>query len=349
MSSKIKVILVDDSGLMRLIISDILNADPDISVIDTAVNGKEAVEKSLAQNPDVILLDMNMEEYDGLYAVKNILSKKQIPIIILSAIGNSDMNPILEALKLGAFDYLNKPDKNKSKIRDISIDIISKVKQAAKSKENKLGQGSEHKNRNTFEHTFTRHLDYDIIAIGSSTGGPPAVETLVTQLPGNLPIPVVIAQHMPANFIHSFVNRLDTLTPLNVVVAVKDQQLKPGNIYMAPGDHNLIVRNDLIGRPVFDYDDDKKYKEFNNPSVNALILSVANIYKRKTIAAILTGMGKDGADGMEAIKAAGGITIAQSKETCVVYGMPREVVERDAAKFILGINEIAPFMVSCLS
>ena len=349
MDSKIKVLVVDDSGLMRLIISDILRSDPGIQVIDTAQDGKEAVEKSLAHNPDVVLLDMNMGEFDGLYAVKNILSEKKIPIIILSAVGNTDMNPILEALKLGAIDYLNKPEKNKAKIRDIGDDIILKIKTAVNAKVGNTNNKTEPPKNNTLSHTFSSHLDYYIIAIGSSTGGPPAIEAIITKLPENLPIPVVIAQHMPSNFIQSFADRLDTLTPLKVVVAQKSQQLKSGHIYLAPGDHNLIVRIDLLGRPVFDYDDEKKYRDYNNPSVNALILSVASTYKNKSIAAILTGMGKDGADGMEAIKAVGGITIAQSKETCVVYGMPKEVIERDAAKFVLGINDIAPFMVSCLS
>lgn len=349
MNSKIKVLIVDDSGLMRLIISDILRAEPDIEVVGTAEDGKDAVEKTLSLNPDVVLLDMNMGEYDGLYAVKNILLKKKIPIIILSAVGNSDMNPILEALKLGAFDYLNKPDKNKAKIRDIGNEIILKIKVAVSAKFNNTNTNNKTTSSNTLSHTFSKKIDFDIIAIGSSTGGPPAIETIITKLPNNLPIPIVIVQHMPPNFIQSFVDRLDTLTPLKVRIARKNDQLIASNIYFAPGDHNLIVRKDLLGIPVFDFDDEKKYNEYNNPSVNALILSVANVYKNKSIAAILTGMGKDGADGMVALNAAGGITIAQSKETCVVFGMPREVIERKAAKYVLDINDIAPFMVSCIS
>ena len=349
MGSKIKVLIVDDSGIMRLVITDILNADPEIEVLDTAKDGKEAVEKALNKNPDVILMDMNMGEYDGLYATKNILEKKKIPIIIISAVGNTDMNPILEALKLGAFDYLNKPEKNSSKIRDIGSDIILKIKGAVAESANNRNQLKASINKNTLAHTFLKELNYKIIAIGSSTGGPPALETIITKLPENLPIPVVVVQHMPENFVYSFVKRLDNLTPLTVSVAERNEKLKNGQIYFAPGNHNLIIRKDILNRPVFDYDDVNIYPDYNNPSVNALLLSIAKVYKNESISAVLTGMGRDGADGMVALKSAGAITIAQSKETCVVFGMPKAVIEKEAAKYVLGIEEIAPFIVSCLS
>ena len=349
MNTKIKVLIVDDSGLMRLILTDILRAESDIEVIGTAQDGKDAVEKTEFLNPDVILLDMIMGDYDGLYAVKNILSKRKVPIIILSAVGNSDMNPILDALKLGAFDYLNKPNKNNAKIREIADEIILKIRTASNvKKENSILKNKEIKS-NTFSHTFSKKLDYEIIVIGSSTGGPPALETIITKLPNNLPLPVVIVQHMPANFIQSFVDRLDNLTPLKVKAAQKNEQLLAGCIYFAPGDHNLIIRKDILGRSIFDFDDAKHYVEYNNPSVNALFLSVADVYRNKCISAVLTGMGKDGADGMVALSNAGAITIAQSKETCIVFGMPKEVVARNAAKYILDIHDIAPFMMSCIS
>lgn len=344
---KIKVIVADDSGLMRLIISDILNADPKIEVIDTATNGKDATEKTLRLNPDVLVLDMNMGQYDGLYAVENVLKVKKIPILILSAMGNTNLDIIMDALRLGAVDYINKPDKNQTKVREIGADIILKVKSASQSNRNSFNSASKEIKLNQNEHTFSSSLNYNAIVIGSSTGGPTAVERIITKLPGNLPIPVVIAQHMPANFVPSFVNRLNTLTPLDVVLAQKGQTLQPRTIYIAPGDQNLIITGSSRYAK-FDYTT-KKYKAYNYPAVDALFESAAAVYGKKVIAAVLTGMGKDGADGIAPIKEAGGYTIAQNKETSVVFGMPREVIERGLATNVVSIYEMAGFMVSCLS
>ena len=257
---KIKVIVADDSGLMRLIISDILNADPKIEVIDTATNGKDATEKTLRLNPDVLVLDMNMGQYDGLYAVENVLKVKKIPILILSAMGNTNLDIIMDALRLGAVDYINKPDKNQTKVREIGADIILKVKSASQSNRNSFNSASKEIKLNQNEHTFSSSLNYNAIVIGSSTGGPTAVERIITKLPGNLPIPVVIAQHMPANFVPSFVNRLNTLTPLDVVLAQKGQTLQPRTIYIAPGDQNLIITGSSRYAK-FDYTT-KKYKVY---------------------------------------------------------------------------------------
>ncbi len=345
---EIKVIVADDSGLMRLIISDIINSEPGMNVIETASNGKEAVEKTLKLVPDVLLLDMNMGEFDGLYAIRNILPKKKVPIVILSAQGNTNVEPVLEALSLGAFDYLNKPEKNRAKVRDISREIVQLVRSGANSGKRSLREDKSVVKRNQNLHTFSKNVNYDIIVIGSSTGGPTAIERIITKLPSNLPVPVLIAQHMPANFVPSFVNRLNTLTPLEVVMGRKGEVLKAGMIYIAPGSRNMIIVKDEINRPVIDFTS-TQFKEFNNPSVNALMLSVAEVFGGRSIGAVLTGMGKDGAKGIEKIKRAGGYTIAQNQETCVVYGMPREVVEQGTAISVVSIYEMAGFMVSCLS
>lgn len=344
----IKVIVADDSGLMRLIISDIVNDEPGMRVIDTAADGKEAVDKTLSLDPDVLLLDMTMGHYDGIYAVKNILSKKNIPIIILSALGNTNLDPIMDALRLGAFDYLNKPAENRAKVRDIANSIVEKVRLGASSNKKHFSTDNATIKSNQNAHTFLREVNYNVIVIGSSTGGPTAVERVITKLPENLPVPVLIAQHMPANFIPTFAKRLDSLTSLNVVVGRKDDVLRAGNIYIAPGNRNMIVTVNNVGQPIIDFTI-TKYKEFNHPSVNALMLSVAKVYGKRCIGAIFTGMGKDGANGLEAIKEAGGYTIAQDKKSSVVYGMPREVAERGYVNSVVSIHEMAGFMVSCLS
>ena len=348
MGEDIKVVVADDSGLMRLIISDIVNSEPGMTVIATAEDGKDAVEKTLKLIPDVLLLDMTMGEFDGLYAVKNILSKKDIPIVILSAMGNTNLNPIMDALELGAFDYLNKPENNKAKVRDIAKEIVAKVRIAAQSNKKYFNVNKTEIKLNQNEHTFDGTVNYDVIVIGSSTGGPTAIERVITKLPANLPIPVLIAQHMPENFVPSFVNRLDLITPLKVVVGKKGDVLTKGMIYIAPGGRNMIIERDEVNRPVIGFTP-TQYKEFNNPSVNALMLSVATVYKGRSIGVVLTGMGKDGADGLEEIKKYGGYTIAQNKETCAVYGMPKEVAERGCVNSVVSIHEMGGFIVSCLS
>lgn len=348
MSGKIKVLVADDSGLMRLIISDIINSENDMEVIDTAEDGKQAVEKAIRLNPDVVLLDMTMGQYDGIYAVKNILKRVQIPIVILSAMGNSNIEPILDALKLGAFDYLNKPEANKAKVRDIANEIVAKVRLAAYSNKKYIEVNKSEIKQNQNNHSFNDCLNYDVVVIGSSTGGPTAIERVITKLPANLPVPVLIAQHMPENFVPSFVNRLNTTTPLEVVLGRAGDELKKGFIYVAPGNRNMIIEINEHNKPVIGFTP-TRYKEFNNPSVNALMLSVVSIYGKRTIGVILTGMGKDGANGMEEIKKQGGYTIAQDKETSAVYGMPKEVADRNCVNSVVSIYEMGGFIVSCLS
>lgn len=344
----IKVLVVDDSGLMRLIISDILNSEPGMCVVGTAEDGKEAVAKSRKLKPDVILLDLNMEKYDGLYAVKHILRRQEIPIIILSAVGNTNLEPVLEALKLGAFDYLNKPKENKAKVRKIETEIVNKVRAAAASNKKILSSSTAPIKRNNGMHTFSESTSHDIIVIGASTGGPTALENIIKKLPVNLPVPVIIAQHMPANFVHSFANRLDGLTPLKVKVGMKDDVLCAGEIIVAPGSRNMIVKRDGSGRVVIGFTT-KQYAEFNNPSINALMLSVAEVYGRRAIGTILTGMGKDGANGLEAMFKKGAFTIGQNKDTSIVYGMPKEVADRNVIKSCVSIQGMAGFIVSCIS
>jgi two-component system chemotaxis response regulator CheB len=333
---KIKVIIADDSGFMRLLISDILAKDPQIDVIDTAKDGKEALEKTKILKPDVLLLDMLMPEYDGVYAVREIMKSVPTPIVILSSLGHSNINPIMECLELGAFDYLNKPNKNSAGLRGIDSQIIAKVKQAAVVDMGKLKEKEK-----------SDKLPYDIITIGSSTGGPSAVEQVITKLPSNLAVPVIIVQHMPENFVPSFATRLNDLIPLEVKVGMKDMVLEPGKVIIAPGHRNMIVAQ-KGSEVVIDFTT-KKYKDYNHPSVNALMESVAEVYGGRSIGVILTGMGRDGTLGMKAIKEKGGYTIAQNKETSVVYGMPREAVESGCIDSIIPVYDIGGFLISCLS
>jgi two-component system, chemotaxis family, protein-glutamate methylesterase/glutaminase len=350
MSIPIKILLVDDSSLMRLLIIDILKSDTSIEVIAAASNGKEAVEKTLLYKPDVVVMDMNMGEYSGLYGIEEIMKIRPTPILILSAVGNNDFPTIEKGLKLGAVDYVNKPVLNNTNVEAVEYELIQKIKTAAMANIEAGVVMSETKapiKTNNNVHTFS-NLKYDVVVIGSSTGGPGAVENIIKNLPSNMAIPVVIAQHMPANFIPSFASRLNELSPLTITVARKGDVLSPGCVYIAPGTRNMLVKRNEAGGAEVDFTV-KKFQEFNYPSVDCLMLSVAEIYGKRAIGVILTGMGRDGGQGMKAIKETGGYTIAQNKDTCIVYGMPKEVVNNGNALAIVPILEIGAFIISCLS
>lgn len=346
MSKKHKVLVVDDSAFMRLLISDILSQDKELEVAGTANDGREAVEKVKEFQPDVVVLDMNMGEYDGMYAVQHIMKESPRPILILSSVGNTNLDRIFDALEIGAVDYINKPVKGGSKIREINEELIAAVKRVARAQPKVTTIIKDGLSK--LPHTFDDTGQYHVIVIGASTGGPTAVEKVITSLPANLNVPVLIGQHMPANFIRSFVERLDGLTPLSVVVGKKGMVPKAGMIIVAPGDDNMVVERRGDGdKPKIGFTD-QHYKEYNHPSINALMESVGQTYGNHAIGVLLTGMGKDGVNGMKVIKEKGGLTIAQDEASSVIFGMPKMAIESGAAQVVLNIKEIGGYLVNCL-
>lgn len=342
MSNKLKVLVVDDSAFMRLLISDLLSEDSSIEVVGTATNGLEAEEKVLSISPDVVILDLNMDEYDGLYAVKAIMKKKPTPILILSSVGNTDLQPVFEALKNGAVDYMNKPNRNKSKMREIRNELVQKVKSASRAKPKKIVDAKPEVPAPRIT-SFRKRSKYNIIAIGASTGGPSAIERVLTVLPADFNIPVIICQHMPQAFIPPFVQRLNSLTKLEVVAATSGMQPRSGVIMFCPGHSNLIFTK-RKGIAQVDFTD-QVFREYNNPSINAMMKSVAEVYGDKAVGIILTGMGKDGVEGIKDLKAKGACTIAQNKTSSVIYGMPKVAVESGAIDIELDIKEIGNYLV----
>ncbi|MDX2189145.1 MAG: chemotaxis response regulator protein-glutamate methylesterase [Bacteroidota bacterium] len=346
MSKKIKVLLVDDSGFMRMVISDIVNGESDITIIDTAVNGKEAVEKNDTTNPDVVLMDLTMKDYDGLYAIRHIMKQKPVPIVVLSSIRSTNPQAMVEAMQAGALDFIDKPTGIiSSNIRDINYLICSKIREAAKIDISKFSIADR---KNYSEHTF-EDIRYDIVAIGASTGGTGAIESILTNLPSNMPVPIVIAQHMPAEFIPSFAKRLNELIEIRVKVAEENEYVLPNVVYILPGNTNTqIFRSPSAKKPKFIFTD-SKYNEFNNPSVDGLMLSVAEVYGSKSIGVILTGMGKDGSIGLQKIKNKGGYTLAQNEATSVVWGMPQAAYQLGVVDQLVALKDIAGFLVGCIS
>lgn len=342
--AKIRVGIVDDSGLMRLVISDIVNSDPELEVIATGTNGKEAVELVRNHRPDVLVLDMIMGEYDGNYAIKQIMKFRPIPIIVLSGLNDKDSTQITEILERGAYDFISKPHGRNQHIRDINDTLNTKIKGAVEGF-NKQQNVSTRINSNP--HTFVDQLNYEAIVVGSSTGGPTTIEKFLLQLPENLPVPVIIAQHMPANFIVPYAGRLDRACPFKVTHANTGDRVESGTVYILSGHANQTLEM-KGGRVVFG-ETKERFKHFNNPSVDALFISAAEVYKNKLIGIVFTGMGADGSQGIIRIKDRGGRTIAQDKESSVVYGMPKEAAATGKVDHVLPLNDMGGFVVTCLS
>jgi two-component system, chemotaxis family, protein-glutamate methylesterase/glutaminase len=344
-TARIKTLLIDDSAFMRKIISDIITHDKTLELVGTAVNGKEGFEMVRMLNPDVIVTDMVMPEYDGMYVVRQVMESKPIPIILLSALEKT--NPrIFDALQGGAFEFIDKPQElDEASIKNYRL--LDLIKAASRADIQKL-QSKLRNQKNCNAHTFSENARYDIVVIGASTGGPGALESIINNLPTNLTIPVVIAQHMPARFLETFADRLNANSLFQVKLAHKGEVLQNGKVYIAPGDNNLKVEISVAtGKPMFTYTN-TTFSEFNFPSVDCLFESVANTYGSRCIGVILTGMGRDGAKGLLQIKQSGGVTIAQDEQTSVVYGMPKAACDDGAVLHTVRLKDIPGFIISCL-
>lgn len=343
-SNRIRTLLIDDSAFMRKVISDIINTDDSIELVGVAKDGQQGFQMTLELNPDVIITDIVMPDFDGLFVVNAVMEKKPVPIILLSSLAKNDSR-IFDALEYGAFEFIDKPiDLNSAKILDYKL--LDLIKQASKTDVSLLKAKQRAKKKNILTHSFADSLHYKIIVIGASTGGPSAVEYVINNLPRNLKIPVVIVQHMPHRFLETFSQRLNDQGTLPVKLADKGEVLKDGIIYIAPGEANLQIQN-IAGANTFTFTD-RKYREFNNPSVDCLFESVADAYGKYCIGVIMTGMGKDGVVGLTKIKEKGGYTVAQDEESSVVYGMPKAAFESGAVKQVVSLKQIPGYIVSCL-
>ncbi len=341
----IKALIVEDSGLMRLRIRDVLSADKSIKVVATAKNGKDGLKAIKSFQPDVVITDMVMPEYDGLYLVKEAMLNHPIPIVVLSSLDKTN-HQIFEALEQGAFAFLDKPRSP----RELGFNkpLIDLVKAASQTNMDILQQNIK-TFRNDLDHIFSEKVFYDIVAIGASTGGPGAIESVLLGLPSSFPVPIVIAQHMPPRFLESFATRLDSQTKLKVKLANKGEQLRANHVYLCPGTSNTkVIINDSTGKPVFSTTS-RKFHEFNDPSVDCLFESIAGLFEGRSVALLLTGMGKDGAEGMKKIRSKGGITIAQNEFSSIVFGMPKAAIDLNAADYVLDVKEIPGFITSCFS
>ncbi len=349
---KIRVLVVDDSALMRQFISDILKSDPRIEVAGTARDGRDALMQIRTLNPDVVTMDVEMPNMDGLKALEEIMKTKPLPVIMVSSLTQTGAETTLKALALGCVDFIGKPSGTISlNIRDVGQDLINKVIAASTAKLiTRPGNfGVAAPKPSPFASDFRRMTPpantgrRDIVAIASSTGGPMALSELMPKLPKNFPVPIVITQHMPKEFTPSFSKRLNDTSQIEVLEGFDGLTLKPGRAVVAPGGSHLIIKR-RAGAAVCGLSDSPPVLSVK-PAANIMFQSVAEQYGGNVLCVILTGMGRDGTDGAVALKKKGAYVIAESQKTCVVYGMPKAAVDAGVVDEVLPLNEIPDAMV----
>lgn len=335
-----RVLVTDDSAFMRRAVCTMLNADPEIEVVGVAHNGKEAVELAKTLKPDVITLDIEMPEMDGLTALRHIMRTAPTQVLMLSSLTTEGSTASLQALKLGAADVLAKDQSQFSmNMSKLQSKLINTVKELARSNRHKLKPAAtQAPDKVTIPHF--RPTQFDLVCIGSSTGGPPVLETILGTLPLTTQPPIVVAQHMPEIFTRSMAERLNKLCPLNVIHVEEREPVESGNIYLARGGKHMQIHKLASGKleaRVGAEPADAVYR----PSVDALFASAAKATAARTLGIVLTGIGADGTKGAKDIHAAGGILLAQNQATSVVYGMPKSVTEAGLTTANLAPDQIA--------
>ncbi len=320
---------------MRTVISDTLNSDPEIEVIGEAGDGIEAVEKVKELKPDVVTMDVEMPRMDGLTAVSEIMKLQNPPaIVMLSALTQEGADATFEALKRGAVDFISKPSGTVSPdLRKKGFELIKKVKNAAIAKVPVYRRAVKPK-------PAIRHVSplEKLIVIGASTGGPPVVEEILSSLPLSARFRVIVVQHMPRGFTGRFARRLNSVSEYEVREAADGDRLKGGLAYVAPGDYHLVLEREN-GDIVIRLNRDQPINGVR-PSVEPALISAARVDGPNTIAVILTGMGKDGQVGVQFVKDAGGKVIAQNRESCVVFGMPKRAIETGCVDVVADPHDI---------
>jgi two-component system, chemotaxis family, protein-glutamate methylesterase/glutaminase len=355
MSDKIRVLIVDDSAFMRKAIQVMLAEDPMVEIIGFAANGKEGVEKTFELKPDLVTMDIEMPQLDGLAALRMIMDKQPTPVIMVSSLTSEGAQITLDALDLGAVDFIPKQMSYVSlDIVKIKADLQAKVRHIHSRRRTLMAQYSLRKGRligrtpiagaNTIKSSAPltprkKNKVVRLVSIGTSTGGPPALQAVLTALPRNFPVGIVIVQHMPPMFTKSLAERLNGLCQLTVKEAEEGEQIKPGTAYIAPGDKHLLIRKNLSN--TIAVLSDKPANTLHKPSVDVLMHSVADAVGQVSLGVIMTGMGADGLQGLQTMKSRGADIIAQNEESCIVYGMPRAVIEAGIANTIAPLEQIA--------
>ncbi len=343
---KVKVLIVDDSAVVRTLLSSILSSDPGIEVVGTAPDPFVARDKIVKFKPDVLTLDVEMPRMDGITFLDKIMTHHPLPVIIVSSLTQKNAVTTLKAMEAGAIDVIAKPEMDVSKgIETIAGTIISKVKAASKANVRKRS-GKVGKSGNKSRSISTRALAKStnkVLAIGASTGGTEAIRAVLTQLPANTP-GTVIVQHMPEKFTKAFADRLNTQCAMEVREAREGDGVIPGTALIAPGSHHMLLKRSGARYYVTLNQDPPVHHQ--RPAVDVLFDSVATYAGSNSIGVVLTGMGSDGASGLLHMKEAGAKTVVQDEESSVVFGMPKEAIKIGAADKVVTLEDVAKSIIS---
>jgi two-component system, chemotaxis family, protein-glutamate methylesterase/glutaminase len=341
-----RVLVVDDSAFMRTAIARMITSEPGFEVVGTAASGGEALEKIPSLDPDVITLDVEMPGLDGLGTLRAIMNKFPRPVLMVSSVTEKNAEATFDALSAGAFDYVPKQLSPSSlDILHIRPELISKLRAAAFSRKVRESESLARKPpRPSGLEIHKEGRDGPaavpgIVALGTSTGGPKALQEILPLLPRDLPVPILIVQHMPAGFTEPFAQRLDEMCAVRVRQAAHGDRIRPATVYLAPAGMHMTVERSTDLR-AFIRLDRRPENCLHIPSVNILMKSVADRFKSFAMGVIMTGMGSDGAEGMMAIHRKGGFTVGQDEPTCTVYGMPRVCAEMGSLNSIVPLSQI---------
>ncbi|MEK6776127.1 MAG: chemotaxis response regulator protein-glutamate methylesterase [bacterium] len=343
----IRALVVDDSAYSRRLISNTLNSIKHVEVVGTAYNGQEAITMAIRLKPNFITLDLEMPEMDGFTFLRWLMHNQPTPVIIISSEGSEEN--ILKALDIGAVDFIVKPTRKISPelsfIQDTLVEKLTTIRNL------KIDKVTARMSSPRIQRVQTKTVipsasqsPFDLVAIGASTGGPPALQTILTRLPANFPSAIAVVQHMPPSFTRFFAERLNESCELDVKEAEEGDEVRSGRILIAPGGMNMAFKryNAIVRVTLGPQREEDKFV----PSVNAMMESSSTVYGGRTLGVLLTGMGDDGKIGMKAIKQMEGKTIAESEDTAIVFGMPAEAIKEGVVDHILGLGEITDKILS---
>jgi two-component system chemotaxis response regulator CheB len=351
MQLTIRVLVVDDSALSRQVLTDMLESEPGISVAGSACDGEEALQKVRSLKPDVMTLDVEMPKLNGIDCLAKVMEESPLPVIMVSYLTTEGAEVTLKSLELGAIDFVykkNSAEHNAGSLDDIKQELIQKIRVAAEIGPAKIAVISKKPVSTEKPLTFPapKALKQELVAIGSSTGGPKALYFLLAQLPKNFPLGIIIAQHMPKDFTGFFAKRLNDYSSLEVCEAKSGDEIKPGRVLIAPSGYQTKVKR-MGDRLLVEVSEEPKL--ILKPSINHLFGSIAEICQERVLGILLTGMGVDGGLGMQQLRRLGARTIAQDEESCIVYGMPKAAVEMGGAEFVESLSAIYSRMVSIIN
>jgi len=331
-----RVLVIDDSAYVRKVVTQILSRSPFLEVVGTARDGLDALEKVEALNPDVVTCDLIMPEMDGVEFVREQMRRRHLPIIIMS-IASETAQMTLTALELGAVDFVQKPTALATdRLLEISEDLIEKVKAAARARPAVVGEVLA---APALRPAAATHA-FDVVVIGISTGGPQALKVLIPRLPAEFSVPIAIVLHMPVGYTELYARKLNEQSALTVLEAQGGEVVTPGHVYIAPAGRHLTLRRNGA-KQVVTYLDVRPLDTPYRPSVDSLFHSAADVYGSRVLGIVMTGMGSDGREGSAWIKAKGGTVLTEAEASCVVYGMPRSIVEAGLSDAQVRLDQMA--------